>query len=79
MSDIPLLGDLGKQMSNGKCFCLLGPSAISAVTSALKFFNDEIREHIETGHCPLGYTHSMPHETAAVGGTYTGVASPTVR
>jgi NADH-quinone oxidoreductase subunit F len=73
--DIMLLNDLAQQIGSGpkhNCFCLLGPSSISAVNSAIKFFSDEIQAHIETGSCPLGYTHPMPHVAGAEGGTRTG-------
>ncbi len=75
LSDIPLLDDLGKQMSGGKCFCLLGPSAVAPVTSALKFFQDEIRQHIELGRCPLGYNHPPVAAHAVEGGVQTGATS----
>ena len=70
--DIPLLNELGKEMSRDKCFCLLGPSSVSAVNSAIKYFSDEIQAHIDTGRCPLGYSHPMPHPSTAEGGTSTG-------
>lgn len=77
-ADIPLLNDLGKEML-GKCFCPLGESAVSPVNSALKYFGDEIRQHIELGRCPLGANHPMPHTSVAEGGAYTGAATPPVR
>jgi NADH-quinone oxidoreductase subunit F len=75
--DIMLLNDLAQQIGFGpkhNCFCLLGPSSVSAVNSAIKYFSDEIQAHIETGRCPLGYTHSMPHVSGAEGGARTGAA-----
>ena len=47
-SDIPLLKDLGKEML-GNCFCPLGDSAVSAVSSTLKYFEPELRAQIESG------------------------------
>ena len=83
MGDILLLTDLGKEIGteppSGKCFCPLGPSAVSAVNSAIKYFADEIQAHIDTGRCPLGYTHPMPHAAASESGTYTGQAPELVR
>lgn len=58
--DIALLNDVGKQMDGKNCFCLLGPSSVSAVRSAIRYFSDEIQAHIEQGRCPHGYTHPMP-------------------
>ncbi len=61
--DIALLSDIGREIGFGpghNCFCLLGPSAVSAVNSAIKYFSEEIQAHIDGGHCPLGYTHAMP-------------------
>ncbi len=77
-SDIPLLNELGKEML-GKCFCPLGESAVSPVASAIRYFSDEIRQHIELGRCPLGASHPMPHPSVAEGGTRTGAAAAPVR
>jgi NADH-quinone oxidoreductase subunit F len=80
--DIVLLGDIGKQIGSGavhNCFCLLGPSSVSAVNSAIKYFSDEIQAHIDTGRCPLGYTHPPMRVSEAEGGTRTGVAPAMVR
>lgn len=80
--DIALLSDIGRQIGFGpghNCFCLLGPSAVSAVNSAIKYFADEIQSHIDLGHCPLGYTHAMPHISNAEGGVETGTTSALVR
>jgi NADH-quinone oxidoreductase subunit F len=77
VGDIALLGDVAKEIGSGpghNCFCLLGPSSVSAVNSALKYFTAEIQAHIETGHCPLGYTHPMPRISSAEGSTATGQA-----
>jgi NADH-quinone oxidoreductase subunit F len=78
MGDIPLLNDLGKEML-GKCFCPLGESAVSPVNSALKHFAAEVQAHIDTGQCPFGYNHPMPHAPAAEGGARTGQAVAPVR
>ncbi len=78
VGDIPLLNELGKEML-GKCFCPLGESAVSPVNSAIKYFGDEIRQHIELGHCPLGALHPMPHPSVAEGGALTGAAAAPVR
>jgi NADH-quinone oxidoreductase subunit F len=75
--DILLLDEVGKQIGFGpghNCFCLLGPSSVSAVNSAIKYFSDEIQAHIDLGHCPLGYTHAPPSVSAAEGATRTGDA-----
>ena len=80
--DIALLTDLGREIGFGpghNCFCLLGPSAVSAVNSAIKYFSDEIQAHIDLGHCPLGYTHPMPHISNAEGGVETGTTSTLAR
>lgn len=77
--DIPLLDDLGKQMTGGKCFCLLGPSSIAAVASALKYFRDEIDQHITLGRCPFGYNHGSIHEHGAEGSARTGMAPALAR
>src|SRR5919202_1835660 len=77
VGDIALLGDVAKEIGSGpahNCFCLLGPSSVSAVNSALKYFTAEIQAHIDTGRCPLGYTHPMPRISSAEGGTSTGQA-----
>lgn len=80
--DIALLTDLGREIGFGpghNCFCLLGPSSVSAVNSAIKYFSDEIQAHIDLGHCPLGYTHPMPHISNAEGGVETGTTSALAR
>ncbi|GAC1554907.1 MAG: NADH-quinone oxidoreductase subunit NuoF [Herpetosiphon sp.] len=77
-SDLPLLNELGKEML-GKCFCPLGDSAVSPVSSALRYFSDEIRAHIETGSCPLGYSHGHVRVYASEGGVQTGAAPGLVR
>ncbi len=63
-------------MDGKNCFCLLGPSSVSAVRSAIAYFSDEIQAHIETGRCPHGGMHPMPHDTQRVpdaeGGARTG-------
>src|ERR671933_786062 len=77
VGDIALLGDVAKEIGSGpahNCFCLLGPSSVSAVNSALKYFTAEIHAHIETRHCPLAYTHPMPRISSAEGSTATGQA-----
>lgn len=80
--DIVLLDDIGRQMGTapGKCFCPLGPSAVSPVNSALKYFGDEVRTQIETGKAPAGtyrFPSTVEHELEA--GTHTGAATPLVR
>jgi NADH-quinone oxidoreductase subunit F len=34
--------------------CLLGPSGVVPVTSALRLFREEFETHIEEGRCPKG-------------------------
>jgi NADH-quinone oxidoreductase subunit F len=78
-SDIPLLDDLGDQMLGGKCFCLLGPSSVSAVKSALKYFKDEIHQQIESGQPLSGQRHTQLEVSDAEGATATGTAPALVR
>jgi NADH-quinone oxidoreductase subunit F len=80
MEDILLLADITKEIGGdggptGNCFCALGPSSLAPVMSALKFFDDEIRAHIELGRCPLGANHPMPGVASGEGGTVTGMAA----
>ncbi len=78
IGDIPLLNDIAKTMDGKNCFCLLGPSSVSAVRSAIAYFADEIQAHIETGRCPYGGLHPMPHVSMAEGGARTGQTSALV-
>ncbi len=80
--DIMLLSDVGREIGSGpkhNCFCLLGPSSVSAVNSAIKYFSDEIQAHIDQGRCPLGYTHAIPRVSEAEGSAATGTAPALVR
>ncbi len=78
-SDIPLLNEVGDQMLGGKCFCLLGPSSVSAVKSALKYFEPEIRQQIELGAKSQINGHDAPSPSVAEGSTRTGAAAAPVK
>jgi NADH-quinone oxidoreductase subunit F len=73
--DLALLNELGDQMLGGKCFCLLGPSSISAVKSAIKYFGDEIKLQIDEGRTSHINGHAVPSPSVAEGGTRTGAAA----
>ena len=51
--DIDLLLSLCDEM-DGKCFCLLGESAIVPVRSAIQHWRHEFEQHITEGRCPFG-------------------------
>lgn len=51
--DIELLLSICNQM-NGKCFCLLGESAIVPVRSAIQHWREEFEQHIAEKRCPFG-------------------------
>ncbi len=51
--DIDLLLALCQEM-DGKCFCLLGESAIVPVRSAITHWRHEFEQHVAEGRCPFG-------------------------
>jgi len=58
--DADLLLDIADNISPGLAWppkmttiCPLGPSAVSPITSILKYFKDEVMQHISSGGCPL--------------------------
>ncbi len=50
--DVELLNDICDNIS-GKTFCPLGDGAMGPVRGTLKYFEEEYREHIRTGGCPM--------------------------
>jgi NADH-quinone oxidoreductase subunit F len=51
--DIDLLLAICQQM-DGKCFCLLGESALVPVRSAIQHWRHEFEQHVAEGRCPFG-------------------------
>lgn len=49
---IPMLQDLARLMN--KAYCGFAPGAAEPVLGLLKYFMDEVREHISQKRCPLG-------------------------
>lgn len=57
MEDLDVLESQGKFIGAiGNTHCAHAPGAIEPLSSALKFFGDEFKDHITGGRCP--YTHS---------------------
>jgi NADH-quinone oxidoreductase subunit F len=50
--DMELLNDICDDIA-GKTFCPLGEGALGPVRGTLQYFEEEYREHIKTGACPL--------------------------
>jgi NADH-quinone oxidoreductase subunit F len=50
--DLPLLGDLGRNMLF-RAFCALADGAVSPIESSLKYFHDEYERHIAERRCPF--------------------------
>ena len=59
-ADLDLLLDVADNISPGlewppkmTTICVLGPSAVSPLTSLMKYFKDEVLQHIGNGGCPF--------------------------
>jgi NADH-quinone oxidoreductase subunit F len=48
---IPMLEQMAGHM--GKAYCAFAPGAVESVQGLLKYFGDEVREHISQKKCPL--------------------------
>jgi NADH-quinone oxidoreductase subunit F len=58
--DLDVLLDVSDNISPGlrwppamTTICPLGPSAVSPVTSLMRYFKDEAQAHVHQGRCPL--------------------------
>jgi NADH-quinone oxidoreductase subunit F len=54
--DVPLMGDLGKQIIF-RAFCALADGAAAVIDSSLKHFRPEFEEHVRLGRCPMQVEH----------------------
>lgn len=52
LDDIDLLHRHVKHLGPGRTFCAFAPGAMEPLQSALKYFEDDFRRHIEEGRCP---------------------------
>ena len=52
MEDLPIMGDVAGNII-GRSFCALGDFSIAPVTSTIRLFENEYKQHIEKGGCPF--------------------------
>ncbi|HLW18594.1 MAG TPA: NADH-quinone oxidoreductase subunit NuoF [Actinomycetota bacterium] len=52
MEDLPIMDDVAGNIM-GRSFCALGDFSIAPVTSTIKLFPNEYKDHIEKGGCPF--------------------------
>ncbi len=69
MEDVDLLTDLALGMAPGKTICALADAAAIPTHSLVRYFRDELEEHVRLGRCPLRperSEHAPSHRHAAV-------------
>jgi NADH-quinone oxidoreductase subunit F len=57
-SDIPLIGELSKNML-GRTFCALGDAAAMPTISIVEKFREEFEAHLDGRPCPYEHEHEL--------------------
>ncbi len=51
--DIAILEEQTRLLGPGRTFCAHAPGAMEPLQSALKYFREDFKRHIEGGRCPF--------------------------